>query len=175
MAFEFQDRDSDALYRGRDLELVIDEDTDIGEVYLDGDLIFQADNIFQEDALKEQFKKQFEVVEAEPESAESDTIEEDDSEDMDYEMDYNDDNGLQERLYTNGGEYMTEDGREFVGDYHMHPKFGAMVGKFHGSKPHKSLMMATEEDIRRIRNAGLPKDIAIDYTVDEIGLDMEDF
>lgn len=59
MAFEFQDRDSDALYRGRDLELVIDEDTDIGEVYLDGDLIFQALDVIDDGQLEHAMKLDF--------------------------------------------------------------------------------------------------------------------
>ena len=38
---ELQDMETDVMYKGRALELVVDDEQDIGEVYLDGDLIFQ--------------------------------------------------------------------------------------------------------------------------------------
>ena len=39
--YEFQNKENDTLYKGRDLEFVIDDENDLGEVYLDGNLIFQ--------------------------------------------------------------------------------------------------------------------------------------
>tara|TARA_R110000851_G_scaffold32152_1_gene86481 strand:+ start:2367 stop:2888 length:522 start_codon:yes stop_codon:yes gene_type:complete len=173
MGFEFQDKTSDARYTGRDLELVIDEDTDVGEVYLDGNLIFQSDDIFEEEPLKAAFKRSFEVIHAVPENEHSDSMEEDESDyDLDMDMGY-DDVGLQERLYTSGGEYATENGREFIGDYHIHPKEGAMIGKYHGEKKHGHLMQIGLEEAQAIRHEGKPVERFIDYTVDEIGPDYE--
>jgi hypothetical protein len=44
---------------GEELEFFIDDETNIGEVYLDGDLIFQADDCVTEDHLKKQFHGAF--------------------------------------------------------------------------------------------------------------------
>ena len=46
-------------YEGEDLELFIDDDTLIGEVYLDGELIFQALDVIDEDQLEFAFNKSF--------------------------------------------------------------------------------------------------------------------
>ena len=45
----------------------------------------------------------------------------------------------QENLYTNGGEFKTPNGREYIGPYHIHPENGAMVGATHVKKKHDSL------------------------------------
>jgi hypothetical protein len=44
---------------GEELEFFIDDETNIGEVYLDGDLVFQADDCVTEDHLKKQFHGAF--------------------------------------------------------------------------------------------------------------------
>jgi hypothetical protein len=46
---------------GEELEFFIDDETLIGEVYLDGDLIFQADDMSNEDLLEIEFHKEFHV------------------------------------------------------------------------------------------------------------------
>ncbi len=176
MAYEFQDRSSDALYRGRELEFLLDDDKNIGEVYLDGDLIFQADEVFSEDQLRKEFRMEFEIIQAEPESDRSAAI--DDSEedflldDEDLDMSEDDELDLEERLYTKGGEYAIQDQlgnlREFIGDYHIHPKLGAMAGKFHTGRPQPILVQLDFEELRNIRLEGLDPVQQIDYTVDEI-------
>jgi hypothetical protein len=171
MAFEFQDRDSDAVYRGKVLEFVIDDRKDIGEVYLDGDLIFQDDEIFSEEQLKKEFKNAVEILEAEPDNMETDVIDYDEDEDEmdDVDLTEEDEMALEERLFTKGGEYMTFDGREFIGDYHIHPKLGAMIGKFFApGKPTGKLIEMSLEDVKAIRHAGKDPIQIIDYQVDEI-------
>ena len=46
---------------GEELEFFIDDETLIGEVYLDGDLIFQTDDVTDEDLLELEFHKDFHV------------------------------------------------------------------------------------------------------------------
>ena len=46
---------------------------------------------------------------------------------------------MQENLYTSGGEYRLPDGTEYIGDYHVHPTEGAMVGATHVRSPHPKL------------------------------------
>jgi len=46
---------------------------------------------------------------------------------------------IQENLYTSGGEYMLKNGDEYIGDYHLHSAFGAMVGATHINEPHARL------------------------------------
>jgi len=48
-------------------------------------------------------------------------------------------NAVQENLYTAGGEYELPDGTEFIGDYHIHPVQGPMVGATHSRGAHASL------------------------------------
>jgi hypothetical protein len=44
---------------GEELEFFVDDDTMIGEVYLDGDLIFQAFDTIDEDQLQLEFYKEY--------------------------------------------------------------------------------------------------------------------
>lgn len=44
---------------GEELEFFVDDDTLIGEVYLDGDLIFQAFDTIDEDQLQLEFYKEY--------------------------------------------------------------------------------------------------------------------
>ncbi len=170
MAFEFQDRENDTLYNGKDLEIVLDEDRDIGEVYLDGDLIFQSDGITDESQLKFEFKNQFEVITSEPESDASDHIEEDiipDLDDEEYDDTDPDDPGLQEELWTSGGEYATEDMIEYKGDYHIHPKHGPMEGKFHTGRKWGKLIPLSFEEVVHVRSKGRDIKVGLDYDIRE--------
>lgn len=46
---------------------------------------------------------------------------------------------VQANLYTAGGEYQLLDGTEYIGDYHIHPDKGAMIGAQHNTEPHDYL------------------------------------
>ena len=47
---------------------------------------------------------------------------------------------LKNNLYTFGGEYQLPNGREYIGDYHIHPDKGAMVGATHSPEQHEYLV-----------------------------------
>ncbi len=49
---------------GHEIEYFVDDDTLIGEVYLDGNLIFQALDVVSEDQLKLNFKKEYVLEES---------------------------------------------------------------------------------------------------------------
>ncbi len=46
-------------YHGEEIEYFIDDKNDIGEVYLDGNLLFQSTSIYSEDDLTKKFKESF--------------------------------------------------------------------------------------------------------------------
>ena len=73
------------IFRGETLEFFIDEDTQIGEVYLDGDLIYQCleKHIADEDDLELEFNRIFEVSEYTEDAEDTD---ESDPYDTDYYM-----------------------------------------------------------------------------------------
>ena len=48
-------------FSGEEIEYFVDDDTLIGEVYLDGNLIFQALDVIDDDQLEAEFYKQFYV------------------------------------------------------------------------------------------------------------------
>ena len=48
-------------YEGSELEYFIDDQKDIGEVYLDGNLIYQSTSIFNEHELNMKFKELFAI------------------------------------------------------------------------------------------------------------------
>tara|TARA_Y100001963_G_C6573466_1_gene349994 strand:- start:1 stop:213 length:213 start_codon:yes stop_codon:yes gene_type:complete len=52
-------------YHGNDIEYFIDDTTDIGEVYLDGNLIFQSTSIYNEKDLKIKFEDIFSIIKEE--------------------------------------------------------------------------------------------------------------
>ena len=60
-----EDLSSNIIYEVDEVEYLIDDDIAIGEVYLDGKLVFQADDIYDKDSLKEFFFRQFSVIEGE--------------------------------------------------------------------------------------------------------------
>jgi hypothetical protein len=53
--------------------------------------------------------------------------------------------GVQENLYTEGGEYKTKDNKEYIGSYHIHPDKGPMVGEKHLPTPHEYLYQIEKE------------------------------
>ena len=50
------------VFNGSEIEDFVDDDTQIGEVYLDGDLIFQSLETMNDDQLEHAFKKEFNVT-----------------------------------------------------------------------------------------------------------------
>jgi hypothetical protein len=50
------------MYNGNEMEYFIDDDTLIGEVYLDGDLIFQSLEVMNDDQLEHALNKEFKVT-----------------------------------------------------------------------------------------------------------------
>lgn len=51
---------------------------------------------------------------------------------------------IKENLYTNGGEYKLKNNTEYIGDYHIHPEKGPMVGATHIDTPHDYLYPITQ-------------------------------
>jgi hypothetical protein len=50
------------VFNGNEIEYFIDDDTHIGEVYLDGDLVFQSLDVLKEDQLEHALNKEFKVI-----------------------------------------------------------------------------------------------------------------
>ena len=50
------------VYNGDEIEYFIDDDTHIGEVYLDGDLIFQSLEVMNDNQLEHALNKEFRVT-----------------------------------------------------------------------------------------------------------------
>ena len=50
------------VYNGDEIEYFIDDDTLIGEVYLDGDLIFQSLEVMNDNQLDHALNKEFKVT-----------------------------------------------------------------------------------------------------------------
>ena len=50
------------VYNGNEIEYFIDDDTLIGEVYLDGDLIFQSLEVMNDNQLDHALNKEFKVT-----------------------------------------------------------------------------------------------------------------
>mgnify|MGYP003672810983 CR=1 FL=1 len=48
-----------AIYEGSDLEYFLDDDTMIGEVYIDGNLMYQSVDVDTESQLKLEFRKEY--------------------------------------------------------------------------------------------------------------------
>jgi hypothetical protein len=49
-------------FEGESLDFLIDDSTQIGEVFLDGNLIFQADDVVDEDQLENEFYNEFAII-----------------------------------------------------------------------------------------------------------------
>ena len=50
------------VYEGEELEFFVDDDTSIGEVYLDGDLILQSLETMNDNQLEHAFRQEFKVL-----------------------------------------------------------------------------------------------------------------
>ena len=50
------------VFNGNEIEYFIDDDTLIGEVYLDGDLIFQSLEVMNDNQLDHALNKEFKVI-----------------------------------------------------------------------------------------------------------------
>lgn len=57
---------------GEELEFFVDDDTLVGEVFLDGDLIFQSLDTIDEDQLELEFYKEFIIDDADDEEEDQD-------------------------------------------------------------------------------------------------------
>jgi len=53
------------VFAGDELELFVDDDTLIGEVFLDGDLIFQSLDVLDDDQLEHALKIEYKLIEEE--------------------------------------------------------------------------------------------------------------
>lgn len=53
-------------------------------------------------------------------------------------------------LQTEGGEYTYENGLEYIGPYHIHPKKGPMVGSKHSDQPHELLYPINDTSINNL-------------------------
>ena len=53
---------SGEVFEGKELEFFVDDDTLIGEVYLDGNLIFQSLEVMNDDQLDHALKLEFKVI-----------------------------------------------------------------------------------------------------------------
>jgi hypothetical protein len=63
--FEIINEKSGDSYRGNELEYFVDDSTDIGEVYLDGNLLFQSTSVYNENDLKIKFEESFSIIKEE--------------------------------------------------------------------------------------------------------------
>ena len=50
------------VFEGEELEFFVDDDTSIGEVYLDGDLVFQSLEVMNDNQLEHALNKEFKVI-----------------------------------------------------------------------------------------------------------------
>ncbi len=64
----FEDQNTSEKFDGEELEFFIDDITYIGEVYLDGNLIFQSPDAIDEESLEAEFYNNFTVIKDEDES-----------------------------------------------------------------------------------------------------------
>ena len=60
---KLENRSTGEVFNGEELEFFIDDDTLIGEVFLDGDLIFQSLDVLDDDQLEHALKLEFKMVE----------------------------------------------------------------------------------------------------------------
>ena len=56
---------SGEVFNGEELEFFVDDDTLIGEVFLDGDLIFQSLDVLDDEQLEHTLKLEFKMIEEE--------------------------------------------------------------------------------------------------------------
>ena len=56
---DLQNIQTNEFYSGEELEYFVDDDSLIGEVYLDGNLIYQSLDVLDEEQLEAEFYKEF--------------------------------------------------------------------------------------------------------------------
>ena len=56
------------VFNGDEIEYFIDDDTLIGEVYLDGDLVFQSLDVMDDGQLEHALNKEFKVIKETPDT-----------------------------------------------------------------------------------------------------------
>ena len=61
--------DSGTEFHGNEIEYFIDDTNDIGEVYLDGNLLYQSTSIYHENDLTKKFHESFSVTKQESANA----------------------------------------------------------------------------------------------------------
>ena len=61
--------DSGTEFHGNEIEYFIDDTNDIGEVYLDGNLLYQSTSIYHENDLNKKFNEAFSVTKQESANA----------------------------------------------------------------------------------------------------------
>jgi len=57
-----ENKNTGSIFQGQELEYMVDDDVMIGEVYLDGNLIYQFDDVIDEHFLKDEFKSEFKII-----------------------------------------------------------------------------------------------------------------
>ena len=50
------------VHEGDEIEFFVDDDTDIGEVYLDGELIFQSLDVMNDNQLEHAFRQEYKLL-----------------------------------------------------------------------------------------------------------------
>ncbi len=50
------------VHEGEEIEFFVDDDTYIGEVYLDGDLIYQSLDVMNDDQLERAFRQEYKLL-----------------------------------------------------------------------------------------------------------------
>ena len=63
--YEIIKEESGVVFQGNEIEYFIDDTTDIGEVYLDGNLLFQSTSVYQENDLINKFREAFSITKQE--------------------------------------------------------------------------------------------------------------
>ena len=53
---------SGEVFEGNEIEYFVDDDTHIGEVYLDGDLVFQSLEVINDDQLEHAFRQEYKIL-----------------------------------------------------------------------------------------------------------------
>ena len=67
--YQIINEDSGAEFSGDEIEYFIDDTNDIGEVYLDGNLLYQSTSVYNEDDLTNKFYNSFSVIKQESTNA----------------------------------------------------------------------------------------------------------
>ncbi len=68
-AYQIINEESGTEFIGNEIEYFIDDTNDIGEVYLDGNLLYQSTSIYHESDLTKKFHESFSVIKQESANA----------------------------------------------------------------------------------------------------------